>query len=75
MGYPDSTYKISKRNFNPRHRNTNKTVVTPGRSSEKGGIKVTMPQAAEYIITSDLNLSEQGDHSEWDNCTINVYEL
>ena len=47
-----------------------------GHSSEKWwDIKVNMPQAAEYIITSDFNLSEHGDRSEWDNCTINVYEL
>ena len=50
--------------------------MTAGHSSEKGwDTKLTMPQAAEYTITSDLNLSEHGDHSEWDNCTIKVYEL
>jgi len=65
LGYPDSTYKTSKSNFNRRHRNTKKAVVTAGHSSEKvWDIKVTMSQTAEYIITSDLNLSEHGDHSE-----------
>ena len=66
LGYTDSTYDISKSNFNRRQRSTTKTAVAAaGHSSEKGwDIKVTMPQAAEYIITSGLNLSEHGDHSE-----------
>lgn len=65
VGYPDSTYKTSKSNFNRRYRNAKKAVVTAGHSSEKvRDIKVTMSQAAEYIITTDLNLSEHGDHSE-----------
>jgi len=65
VGHTDSTYKTLKINFYRRHRNTKEAVVTGGHSSEKvWDIKVTMPQAAEYIITSDLNLSEHGDHSE-----------